>query len=1142
MNEKNIIQKDDMLFQKKNSSKNSCNTSFSKLVNPKKELITTKITSKIDINKKEVYISRKQKSTSSNIKSSKTLDKNYYYNLMKEIPSGGKNLTNSSTLNVSLNDHQDKNNNSIKRKPIISNNKNDEKIIVVNNKSKNSDNSKNKAGLKNSRNIRINIIIKTSINKDKKNNCKVNKKIKEENDIYNFITEECDENINENDIIPNSRKHCSLTNPSIFPCISFSNPFTNNNNNININENNGKNLKQVKSMNINNNNFDMGKNHIQMENNYLENLDIINVFKDNENIEEADNILNISNLDNDLDQIDEELEEINIQQYPVKSFIQFNNNLSLKLSLKKSRITPSYKLALYPKLFLTKKIKDIIKENYEVKEPIFEEVDSYSKTPKTSKNKISFEENNTKYSTKDKNSDRNKNYQDFKTEDNSYNEDTKKDIINYEKNNDDTKYKQNIHLKKNIKKIKENNKKKNLDEKGGEGSRINIKTSKNMNINNIYIETKNIVNITDNYNDFNNQKSIKDICYKYTYKGHNSINSLPNEPEKNFKNKNCILNKLKNTSNKETHQKAKSLVPNINLSTLYLYETIQTNQTKFNNSHSKKKNKLKINSNGNEILNKEKKIIDDYAKKDLLSERQRKSKSKKNNKNYIKKNSNYKDKDYRNKYHTSYSNTNINNNKNQVKGKNLGKINKSSKNQVNSFISCFVEKKDKTLNNNELNYTYNDLEYKYPSNYDFSTKRDSKQKKSYINRNAMDSLNSEQENIKNIKKGINMTHHKKISEQFVDNFNVLLDIKTDNNTTLDNHKLKLSQDSKTNYKNQTINKILNKNNLNLHKKNLLLNNSNSYNKIKNMATESAHIISYHKKSKTFFISPSYTSKKSNAFDQSQNFYNRINNNLNKKRNTINIKGFSTENQIKNNQKRSNDNKKLNNYSSKNNNVSKTIISINNKSGKNNNIKGKNKFKEIKKNIGENIFVKINHKKTNTIGNTTDLSYLCQNLFNYNNLIQNINNSNNQCMFNNNKNKNIIYKNNQHKKAASINNLINNLDNKKKIICALQRIKFIPVSYYSKIIKEMTQINSNLLIILVYKGENQKFVFRGLYEVDENEPQKAKIIFAPNCELGVINVDNVNNFFNYSISRGEFIRYKFIGEINKKFNEDTILVF
>ena len=54
--------------------------------------------------------------------------------------------------------------------------------------------------------------------------------------------------------------------------------------------------------------------------------------------------------------------------------------------------------------------------------------------------------------------------------------------------------------------------------------------------------------------------------------------------------------------------------------------------------------------------------------------------------------------------------------------------------------------------------------------------------------------------------------------------------------------------------------------------------------------------------------------------------------------------------------------------------------------------------------------------------------------------------------------------------------------------------------------------------------------------------KKQKLFLHHCELGVINVDNVNNFFNYSISRGEFIRYKFIGEIKKKFNEDTILVF
>ena len=52
----------------------------------------------------------------------------------------------------------------------------------------------------------------------------------------------------------------------------------------------------------------------------------------------------------------------------------------------------------------------------------------------------------------------------------------------------------------------------------------------------------------------------------------------------------------------------------------------------------------------------------------------------------------------------------------------------------------------------------------------------------------------------------------------------------------------------------------------------------------------------------------------------------------------------------------------------------------------------------------------------------------------------------------------LNKPNNHKKSASINNLMNNLNNKKKIISAMQRIKFTPVSYYSKAIKEMTQIN------------------------------------------------------------------------------------
>ena len=107
---------------------------------------------------------------------------------------------------------------------------------------------------------------------------------------------------------------------------------------------------------------------------------------------------------------------------------------------------------------------------------------------------------------------------------------------------------------------------------------------------------------------------------------------------------------------------------------------------------------------------------------------------------------------------------------------------------------------------------------------------------------------------------------------------------------------------------------------------------------------------------------------------------------------------------------------------------------------------------------------------------------------------------------------------------------------------MQRIKFIPVNYYSKAIKEMTQINGNLLVILVYIDENQRFVFRGLYEVNENDPQYANLIFGLNCGPNILNVNNMNNFFNYSLSRGDFFRCKIIDEKNKKFNEDIIIVF
>ena len=206
---------------------------------------------------------------------------------------------------------------------------------------------------------------------------------------------------------------------------------------------------------------------------------------------------------------------------------------------------------------------------------------------------------------------------------------------------------------------------------------------------------------------------------------------------------------------------------------------------------------------------------------------------------------------------------------------------------------------------------------------------------------------------------------------------------------------------------------------------------------------------------------------------------------------------------------------------------------------------KNKFTEIKTIIGETSLTKIIHKKTNTIGNTNILSnFLFNNFFNYNNLIKNANHNryNNVNNSNSTRNNSSTITNKQMKKAASINNLLNNLGNKKKIISAMQRIKFIPVSYYSKAIKELVKSKNNIFVLLVYKDENQRYVFRGLYEIFKKEPRIANKLFAPNYGQNIININNISNFYNFSFSKGDFVRYKFINEKNKKFNEDTIIIF
>ena len=88
---------------------------------------------------------------------------------------------------------------------------------------------KNLNSSKNTTKIKINPIFKpkTIRNKGFKKNNKLKKIIKDDdNNIYNFTTDEYDENINENINNSNLRKNYSLTNPSILQCIPFANPFS----------------------------------------------------------------------------------------------------------------------------------------------------------------------------------------------------------------------------------------------------------------------------------------------------------------------------------------------------------------------------------------------------------------------------------------------------------------------------------------------------------------------------------------------------------------------------------------------------------------------------------------------------------------------------------------------------------------------------------------------------------------------------------------------------------------------------------------------------------------------------------------------------------------------------------------------------
>ena len=1134
------------------------------------------------------------------------------------------------------------NNNSSMNNPIVLNTKEEKSIekeqkrktpnkknkIIVNPKRVINDNqNQNKIEMNNSTNVSHSLKskkIKINTIKNSKNNIniliddKTKKKsrgsMKNENYIDNFTLGELDENIEKN--IHNSRKHYSLTNPNILPCIPFSNPFSNkgnsninnnsNNNNINITETNEKNEINKNNKNNNNNKKEVLENNFFSENSKF---NIIDDNKEENEPEEEDVKLNISNLEIDIEQMNEETNKESKQknEIPVKniqknykSFIQFNNNLSFKLAVEKSKNTPSYILALCPNLFRGINKKKIIKENYAVNDAISEEMDSDTLTPKNSKNKNSFDEKNTKYSTKEKNSDRNKKPQEFESEDGSY--DDKKNL--YNNSNSERKYKgiQNnnsnsiINIYKNVGSIKKSknseyekiiiNNENNFDDNT---KTIVIKKrekkKKRLNIKDINIETQNINNI----NNISINKDVKNsplkINYYYTspnksntslHRSNNTINNIVyNETENNDYNYNKLrakILKIKNSENKEKHQKAKSLISNINLSTLYLYETIQNNNITNNNIIINKKQKLfknniKSTDYRNKILNKEKKVIE---KENNAANDNNNFNKKKSNEKYLFNNNNR-----TNSYKNEDKNTNNGYNSNLTNKKKLKKIAfshllKSPKYKVNPFLSNFSNNNENKsincANNNNILYTFHNTENKYSNYYELYKKRNNNYKLAN-NNNTINAINNNELN-NNFTNEINVNHCKQISQQFIDEYNFLLETKNDNNQNNNNNTI-IKNKNKVLFNFDTLN-----NNNNINKKNSL-NKYFSYNKnqkvtdnkeasdinnksvkFKNKANyenssikKISHITPCHKKSRTFFISPSYVIKNISNMNKNinQNDNEKIINMKEKVKIKENKNNFNTTAQSKNNIKpKSNYKSKIINLGNKKNSINK-YSKINEKTDtkiNNNDNNNKNKFTEIKKIIGETSLTKIIHKKTNTIGSTNILSnFLNNNFLNYNNLIKNTNNNiyNNMNNSNSTRNNSTTMNSRQLKRAASINNLINNSGNKKKIINAMQRIKFIPVSYYSKAIKELIKSQNNFFVLSVFKDENQKYVFRGLYEINEKDPKIAIKLFASNYGQNNININNINYFYNYSLSKGDFIRYKFIDEKNKNFNEDTVII-
>ena len=893
-------------------------------------------------------------------------------------------------------------------------------------------------------------------NEERENNDKLNSK--------DFISLHLTNNTNNQD-------NFNINNFDFFNIINDSNE---NDNNINKNENNMNEDEKNNSMIVNEN---------------ITNTNII--INNNENKEDENVELNISNLEIDINQINNDsnceqnedelaMSGTNLNEFAKKylsskskSFIKFNNNLTSRAAANNLKNSPSYMLALCPELLDGLDKKNMIKDNYAVKDAISEEMESDTFTPRQTEKINDYSMNKNTIDTRSINTN------DYQVNNTLRNKDIKgpwnfgfkidsKDNKPYISPKCFNKNKTKINKNK-LKDIKDidlelkkfcNSKKKN----------INVKFNSNVIIVNNNILSNNILISSNNNNNINNSNNNIIINnHNHSENKHVKNGILKNSEKKNALNNDNIKIKIK-------HQKAKSLINNSQINSLIL--SGNTVKNKINNSHhSPKQVTFKLFQNQNCS---HKKLKNLGCKKNLFYNERLGNDSKNKQKKYFS-NDNY-----------------INNNNNSLSNKKNYKKNNSNVMMINNLKLCKSEKRTKKVdfklkytsiskkNNTQLLTKSNPYKHSKLNSDNSNNKKICFTEKANKSKNYISFISHMKKNtpfhINNITEQ-NVNHSKKLSQQIYDGYKFFMNSLNNNNfnnRVKDINKINIGLNNfnvtkstpLSNYFSFNKNKINNNSNTNYNNSVTFIKKNRAHKEDKNF-----HVISIHNKSKTSFISPSYQ-------------------NLNK--NKLFNKNFISHNCNKS----INKNKNSENKSSKN--LKKNYIKKNN-----------NKFNEIKK-IVKDLSVKIIHKKINTIGNSHDLTKLLNN---------NLNNG--------------FHK--QLKGSASNNNLKKNF-NKHKIIMALQHIKFLPNENYSKALNELYKSKKNLFIILVYTDSIQRYIFRGLYEINSTDQKTANKLFAPGYGRNTININSLNSFFNYQSNNGEFVKIKFSNDIDKKFGSDTVIVY